>query len=185
MCARSHWTPTRDQSNDIGLPARINGPTRAIRHPVVGLEDPPVGQHRQGVLRSAGKPREAAAAEQRTARHLALCEGAAAPPVQAIAAHSRPTPRRTRRYDTSCCWTFEQADCRRHACISPSASAMPKAAALRPFRGSDRCQPVHESGRVPTRHQETLMRFSTVAGERGTPDTYRDPRGLALKFYTS
>jgi len=99
-------------------------------------------------------------------------------------AHSRPTPRRTRRYDISCCWTFEQADCRRHACISPSASAMPKAAALWPFQGNDRCQPVHESGHVPTRPQETLMRFSTVAGERGTPDTYRDPPGLALKFYT-
>jgi catalase len=27
-------------------------------------------------------------------------------------------------------------------------------------------------------------RFSTVAGERGSPDTWRDPRGFALKFYT-
>src|SRR5699024_7829525 len=27
--------------------------------------------------------------------------------------------------------------------------------------------------------------FSTVAGERGSPDTWRDPRGFALKFYTS
>ncbi|MDN5761023.1 MAG: catalase, partial [Microlunatus sp.] len=26
--------------------------------------------------------------------------------------------------------------------------------------------------------------FSTVAGERGSPDTWRDPRGFALKFYT-
>ncbi len=25
----------------------------------------------------------------------------------------------------------------------------------------------------------------TVAGERGSPDTWRDPRGFALKFYTS
>ena len=31
---------------------------------------------------------------------------------------------------------------------------------------------------------ETLIRFSTVAGERGSPDTWRDPRGFALKFYT-
>jgi catalase len=31
----------------------------------------------------------------------------------------------------------------------------------------------------------TLIRFSTVAGERGSPDTWRDPRGFALKFYTS
>jgi len=30
-----------------------------------------------------------------------------------------------------------------------------------------------------------LARFSTVAGELGTPDTWRDPRGFALKFYTS
>jgi catalase len=32
---------------------------------------------------------------------------------------------------------------------------------------------------------ETLIRFSTVAGERGSPDTWRDPRGYSLKFYTS
>lgn len=32
---------------------------------------------------------------------------------------------------------------------------------------------------------ETLLRFSTVAGEQGSPDTWRDPRGFALKFYTS
>ncbi|EPY51580.1 catalase [Schizosaccharomyces cryophilus OY26] len=29
-----------------------------------------------------------------------------------------------------------------------------------------------------------LARFSTVGGERGTPDSARDPRGFALKFYT-
>src|SRR6478736_7082968 len=32
---------------------------------------------------------------------------------------------------------------------------------------------------------ETVIRFSTVAGERGSPDTWRDPRGWALKFYTT
>jgi catalase len=32
---------------------------------------------------------------------------------------------------------------------------------------------------------EMLARFSTVAGERGSPDTWRDPRGFALKFYNS
>ena len=32
---------------------------------------------------------------------------------------------------------------------------------------------------------DTLARFSTVAGERGSPDTWCDPRGFALKFYTS
>ncbi len=31
---------------------------------------------------------------------------------------------------------------------------------------------------------DTLMRFSTVAGERGSPDTWRDPRGFSVKFYT-
>ena len=30
-----------------------------------------------------------------------------------------------------------------------------------------------------------LARFSTVAGERGSPDTWRDLRGFSLKFYTS
>jgi catalase len=30
-----------------------------------------------------------------------------------------------------------------------------------------------------------VIRFSTVAGERGSPDTWRDPRGFAVKFYTS
>lgn len=31
---------------------------------------------------------------------------------------------------------------------------------------------------------DMLARFSSVAGERGSPDTWRDPRGFALKFYT-
>ncbi|MCW2540663.1 MAG: Catalase [Frankiales bacterium] len=35
------------------------------------------------------------------------------------------------------------------------------------------------------RETETLLRFSTVAGELGSPDTWRDPRGFALKFYTN
>ncbi len=37
----------------------------------------------------------------------------------------------------------------------------------------------------PGTKTDTLIRFSTVAGERGSPDTWRDPRGFALKFYTS
>ena len=32
---------------------------------------------------------------------------------------------------------------------------------------------------------ESLVRFSTVAGEQGSPDTWRDPRGFAVKFYSS
>ena len=37
----------------------------------------------------------------------------------------------------------------------------------------------------PGTNTETVIRFSTVAGERGSPDTWRDPRGWALKFYTT
>lgn len=32
---------------------------------------------------------------------------------------------------------------------------------------------------------DLLVRFSTVAGEQGSPDTWRDVRGYAMKFYTS
>ena len=37
----------------------------------------------------------------------------------------------------------------------------------------------------PGTKTHTLIRFSTVAGERGSPDTWRDPRGFSLRFYTS
>jgi catalase len=37
----------------------------------------------------------------------------------------------------------------------------------------------------PGAKTEMLARFSTVAGERGSPDTWRDVRGFALKFYTA
>jgi len=37
----------------------------------------------------------------------------------------------------------------------------------------------------PGTKTDTLIRFSTVAGERGSADTWRDPRGFALKFYTT
>jgi catalase len=36
----------------------------------------------------------------------------------------------------------------------------------------------------PGRVTPALARFSSVAGELGSPDTWRDPRGFALKFYT-
>ncbi|MGH3466120.1 MAG: catalase [Thermocrispum sp.] len=32
---------------------------------------------------------------------------------------------------------------------------------------------------------DLVVRFSSVAGERGSPDTWRDPRGFSIKFYTS
>jgi catalase len=37
----------------------------------------------------------------------------------------------------------------------------------------------------PGTETEMIARFSTVAGERGSPDTWRDPRGFALRFYTT
>ncbi|QCU78707.1 catalase [Citricoccus sp. SGAir0253] len=36
----------------------------------------------------------------------------------------------------------------------------------------------------PGKKTDLLARFSTVAGELGSPDTWRDVRGFALKFYT-
>lgn len=36
----------------------------------------------------------------------------------------------------------------------------------------------------PGRQTPMLARFSTVAGEQGSPDTWRDVRGFSLKFYT-
>jgi catalase len=37
---------------------------------------------------------------------------------------------------------------------------------------------------APGKRTEVFARFSTVAGSKGAPDTARDPRGFALKFYT-
>src|SRR5271168_2166459 len=37
----------------------------------------------------------------------------------------------------------------------------------------------------PGTKTETLHRFSSVAGERGSPDTWRDVRGFSMRFYTS
>lgn len=37
----------------------------------------------------------------------------------------------------------------------------------------------------PGTETDALVRFSTVAGERGSPDTWRDPRGFSVKLYTS
>jgi len=37
----------------------------------------------------------------------------------------------------------------------------------------------------PSTTTDVLVRFSTVAGELGSPDTWRDPRGFAMKFYTT
>ena len=55
---------------------------------------------------------------------------------------------------------------------------------VRGDRGRQRATPRPRcSSRAP--RPSVLIRFSTVAGERGSPDTWRDPRGFALKFYTS
>jgi catalase len=37
----------------------------------------------------------------------------------------------------------------------------------------------------PGARSDVLVRFSTVAGEMGSPDTWRDVRGFAVRFYTS
>jgi catalase len=37
----------------------------------------------------------------------------------------------------------------------------------------------------PGTETEAVVRFSSVAGERGSPDTWRDPRGFAVKLYTT
>ena len=37
----------------------------------------------------------------------------------------------------------------------------------------------------PGTKSDLLLRFSTVAGEMGSPDTWRDVRGFSIKFYTS
>jgi catalase len=37
----------------------------------------------------------------------------------------------------------------------------------------------------PGTRTDSLIRISSVAGELGSPDTWRDPRGWAVKFYTS
>ncbi len=37
----------------------------------------------------------------------------------------------------------------------------------------------------PGAQTETLLRFSSVAGEQGSPDTWRDVRGFSVKFYTT
>jgi Catalase len=44
---------------------------------------------------------------------------------------------------------------------------------------------VHTGRPVPARRQDRDARASRPAGESGSPDTWRDPRGFALKFYTS
>ena len=38
--------------------------------------------------------------------------------------------------------------------------------------------------RAPGEQTPVIVRFSTVIHERGSPETLRDPRGFAVKFYT-
>jgi catalase len=38
--------------------------------------------------------------------------------------------------------------------------------------------------RTPGEKTPVAVRFSTVIHERGSPETLRDPRGFAVKFYT-
>jgi hypothetical protein len=57
---------------------------------------------------------------------------------------------------------------------------------LRLFRGVGECYAL-DQGQVSCpvgKRTEIFVRFSTVAGEKGSADTLRDPRGFAIKFYT-
>ena len=49
-----------------------------------------------------------------------------------------------------------------------------------PFTQHTKAAPFKEAGKVTP----VFVRFSTVAGERGSKDTARDVRGFAIKFYT-
>ena len=49
-----------------------------------------------------------------------------------------------------------------------------------PFTQYTKAAPFQEAGKVTP----VFVRFSTVAGERGSKDTARDVRGFAIKFYT-
>jgi catalase len=50
--------------------------------------------------------------------------------------------------------------------------------------GNDAAQWTKADFLQPGRRTEVFVRFSTVAGELGSSDTVRDPRGFAIKFYT-
>jgi catalase len=50
----------------------------------------------------------------------------------------------------------------------------------RPLTDLTRAAPFQEAGKITP----VFVRFSTVAGERGSKDTARDVRGFAVKFYT-
>jgi catalase len=52
--------------------------------------------------------------------------------------------------------------------------------AYKPLDGLTRAAPFAKAGKVTP----VFVRFSTVAGERGSADTARDARGFAVKFYT-
>ncbi len=52
--------------------------------------------------------------------------------------------------------------------------------AYRPLTDLTRAAPFAEAGKITP----VFVRFSTVAGERGSADTARDVRGFAVKFYT-
>jgi catalase len=52
--------------------------------------------------------------------------------------------------------------------------------AYQPLTEFTRAAPFQEAGKITP----VFVRFSTVAGERGSVDTARDVRGFAVKFYT-
>ncbi len=52
--------------------------------------------------------------------------------------------------------------------------------AYKPIRNLTKAAPFQKAGKITP----VFVRFSTVAGERGSADTARDVRGFAVKFYT-
>jgi catalase len=79
-----------------------------------------------------------------------------------------------RRSRTSTTSAFPSASCTRAArarTASSSATSRCRHHAAAPFQEAGKITPV-------------FVRFSTVAGERGSKDTARDVRGFAVKFYT-
>ena len=55
---------------------------------------------------------------------------------------------------------------------------------LRVLRAADRAHHARRRSREAGKRTPVFVRFSTVAGERGSTDTARDVRGFAVKFYT-
>lgn len=75
---------------------------------------------------------------------------------------------------------------------SSTGSGYPSGRARQGGRRVDTFEVANDVGRYteaalfqPGTSTETIQRFSTVAGEIGSPDTWGDPRGFSVKFYAT